>query len=252
MVERLLVINGCSHSSGSETEGPGIGDSFLCRDLSFGSLLARYLNRKPIHLALPGGSNDFIARSTACWIGNNIDKIRNKEIDVIFLIHWTSYERWEYRFNSDFDDGLYFFMDYVPDSDYKSFTPGSQDKYTTPFKTKLYKFFQRVFADNIEFWSDNKLKNVVFTQELLKQNDIKYWFGNTVDTFYESDTANSLLRFLDKTYYPYYRTRSKSFYWAGKKAGFDNQSRHIWHLPKEAHIWYTDFLIEEFKKAGLN
>lgn len=248
-MDRLLVINGCSHSAGSEVITPLKGDGKECRLNCFGTTLANKLDREPVHLAMPGGSNDWIARSTATWVSDHAELIKKKEIDVIFLIHWAASERWEFRFSEN--PILYRYMDHKFDEKYKSFTIYQDTTNVHGFQKQLYNFFQRVFAEDSIYWSDNKIKNIIFTQELLKNNKCKYWFGNAFDSFEQSKTFDSFTKILDKKYFPYLMEQDMSFYYMLKNKGFKNQSEKIWHHGKDAHDFYADWLEKEFKKVGL-
>jgi hypothetical protein len=258
-MERLLIINGCSHSAGSETEGPGIGDGIVCRNNSFGSMLAEKLDRIPVHLALPGGSNDRIARTSTAWISDNLDKIKNKEIDVLFLVHWTGAERSEYFFpESTFgkaDPLKTMFMDYSLDSEYWAVNSGTADHGTTEIQKDIYNSFYKLFVNSLETWSDNKIKNIVYLQSILKQYNVPYWFGDSFFLDYkETQTYNSLVKLIDKKYFPYHTQRDKSYYWMCSDAGYKNQDAtgQMWHLNRSAHKYYANWLLEEINKVDLN
>ncbi len=250
-MERLLVINGCSHSAGSEIPGEGIGDGRECRDRSFGSLLAKKLDRKPVHLALPGGSNEWILRSSLAWVGDNLDKIRNKEIDVVFLVHWTGAERWEYRFPER--PFLTPFIDYEHDTAYRNFSVGSINN-MDGFAKDIFKVFTRMFAEGREYWSDNKLKNILSLQSFLQVMQIPYWFGNSFDAFIHTKTYLSMNKLVNRKYYPYFGETPKSYYWLCKNIGFENQDKQnkLWHLGADAHEYYADFLKKEFDKLEMS
>lgn len=249
-VERLLVINGCSHSAGSEIPGAGIGDSEEGRRGSFGSLLAEKLNRKPIHLALPGGSNEWINRITLAWLGDNLYRIQNKEIDVVFLIHWTGLERFEYRFWQPFKTP---FVDYKHDVMYRNFSIGTQQEFLGEDRL-IFKTFCKMFVNGRGYWSDNKLKNIISLQSALKSFGCKYWFGNAFDTFESTATYSSLIKLLDPEYFPYFNNQKMCYYWYCKNLGFNNQdtTNKLWHLNGEAHRTYSDLLLTEFQKVGLD
>lgn len=250
-MERLLVINGCSHSAGSEIPGAGIGDGRECRDQSFGALLAAELNRTPVHLALPGGSNDWIHRVSTAWLADHKNQIDAGELDVMFLVHWTACERTEYRFTDN--PYNHQFIDYDYDDYYKSFSIGTPAP-TSGLPKTVFETFSKMFVDGTDYWSDNKIKNIVSLQSILKSNNCSYWFGNAFDTFVPTKTYNSLIKLIDTKYYPYLNDRDKSYYWMCKNAGFDNQDKtnKIWHLGKDAHEYYTKFLLEEIKNAKLD
>jgi len=258
-MERLLVINGCSHSAGSETEGPGIGDGIVCRNNSFGSMLAEKLDRKPVHLAFPGGSNDRIARTSTAWISDNLDKIKNKEIDVLFLVHWTGAERSEYFFpESTFgkmDPLKTKFMDYSSDQEYWAVPYGVTADSKHGVLHETYESFNRLFENSLENWSDNKIKNIVYTQGILKQFNIPFWMG---DGFYfdykNTQTYNSLVTLIDEKYFPYHNNRNKCYYWMCTEAGYKNQdpTNRMWHLGRDAHRYYVEWLLKEITKVNLN
>lgn len=258
-MERILVIQGCSHSCGSEIAGAGIGDGPVCRNNSFGALLAAQLNRKPVHIAFAGGSNDRISRTTASWIADNLDKIKNKELNVLFLIHWTSPERAEYFFTESLfgpaDPLKTKFMDYSSDQEYWAVPYGITAESKHGVLHETYESFNKLFLNSLENWSDNKIKNIIYTQGLLKQFNIPYWMG---DSFYfdyrKTQTYNSLVTLIDEKYFPYHNNRDKSYYWMCTDAGYKNQdtTNRMWHLGGAAHKYYTDWLLEEIKKVNLN
>lgn len=248
-MERLLVINGCSHSAGSEIPGAGIGDGEECRNGSFGALLAKRLGRTPIHLALPGGSNDWIYRTTAAWLGDNKHRIENKEIDVIFLIHWTGAERSEYRFWQPFRTP---FINYNHDIFYRSFSIGTTQEFQGEDRL-IFKTFCKMFINGKSYWTDNKIKNIIALQGLLKSFNCPYWFGNAFDTFFNTNTYESMSKLIDKKYFPHYDNDKLAYYWFCRDNGFKNQdpSNKLWHLDGRAHDFYSNWLYREFEDAGL-
>ena len=249
-MERLLVINGCSHAAGSEIEAPGIGDSEECRNRSFGALLAKKLNRTPVHLALPGGSNDWIYRSTAAWLGDNRQRIENKEVDVLFLIHWTGAERFEYRFWQPYKTDH---INYKHDNYYRSISIGTDQDFQGEDRL-IFKTFCKMFVNGKNYWSDNKIKNIIALQSLLKSFNCNYWFGNAFDTFFETPTYHSMIKLLDKRYFPHYDNNKLAYYWYCKNHGFNNQdpTNRFWHLNGQAHEFYSIWLHKEINDAGLD
>lgn len=249
-MERFLIINGCSHSAGSEIPGEGIGDGRECRDKSFGALLAKKLDRQPVHLALPGGSNEWIVRSSMAWVGDNLDKIRKKEIDVVFLVHWSGAERWEYRFPEK--PFLTPFIDYEHDPAYRSFSVGSINN-MDGLASDIFKIFTKMFATGTDYWSDNKLKNVLSLQSFLQVHQIPYFFGNAFDTFIHTKTYLSTNRLINRKYYPYIGDKANSYYWLCKNVGFENMDKNnkLWHLGADAHEYYAQFLHKEFIRLDL-
>ena len=255
MTDRVLVINGCSHSVGSEISGPLEGDNRECRDNSFGAVLARKLDRRMVHIAMPGGCNDWIARTTAVWLADNAAAIASGQLDPLFLIHWTGAERWEYRFpEHPFDTE---FVDMQHDNCYRSFTHKSENvNKLGAWPKRIYDTMNHSFVVDEEFWSDNKIKNVLFTQELLKRQGVRYWFGNAFTAFNSrsrTPTFESLIKLVDQQLFPYHSDEHLSFYFMCKALGFQNQDRQnrIWHLGRDAHAYYADWLLQQWQGTDL-
>ena len=250
-MEKLLVINGCSHSAGSEIPGAGIGDGPECRNNSFGATLAKKLGRTPVHLALPGGSNDWIRRTSTAWIGENLNDILSKKIDVVFLVHWTGAERWEYKFNSSQFLTPQVQLDH--DMYYKNFSIGSLTRFETKNEQRIYDTMARMFVEGKDFWSDNKINNIIALQNTLQVYGCKYWFGHAFDKFVETPTYKSMSPLINRMYFPYFESLEQSYYWLGKAQGFDNQDKSgkLWHLGKDAHDFYAEWLYKEFQKLSL-
>ena len=250
-MKKILVINGCSHSVGSEIDGPGINDGRRCRDQSFGSLLAKKLDMEVVHLALPGGSNDRISRSTLAWLGDNIDAINSREIDPIFLIHWTGAQRSEFRVSTEpFPSPL---VDHKNNDD--SYRPLSVGLVSTSLgiSKKITDWFNHLFVYDEIYWSDNKIKNILTLQNTFKTHGLKYWFGDSFDFFTKGKNFNSFAKLVDQKYFPYFDNLDMTYYWFCKNNGYNNidPTNQIWHLGADAHEFYSNFLYTEFVKVGL-
>lgn len=77
-MEKILLANGCSHVAGSESP------------ISFVEPLANKLGMSPVNLAMPGGGNDRILRTT-------IDYCVANPVDFV-IIGWSTHERTELIF----------------------------------------------------------------------------------------------------------------------------------------------------------
>ena len=80
-----LLVNGCSHTAGSEIEGSGIGEGNYNRQNCYAAQIAKKLNWEYTNIAMPGGSNDYIKRTTMLWILDNPERAKNTH----FFINWT-------------------------------------------------------------------------------------------------------------------------------------------------------------------
>ena len=90
MKEKIMLIAGCSHASGSEIDGQQ--DSKFNRQHSFGNILASKFGYNPINMAEPGSTNPTIARSILQWFSEKYD---SDSMDVFVLISWTDSSRME-------------------------------------------------------------------------------------------------------------------------------------------------------------
>jgi hypothetical protein len=84
-----LLVNGCSHTAGSEIEGSGVGEGNYNRQNCYAAQIAKKLNWEYTNIAMPGGSNDYIKRTTMLWILDNPERAKNTH----FFINWTGAER---------------------------------------------------------------------------------------------------------------------------------------------------------------
>lgn len=136
-------IIGCSHASGSELEGDGIGHlTPFNLDNSFASRLAKKMNYEPINLALPGASNDYIFRKLVEL---------TPEIRDIIILCWTGLDRIEI-----FDDVL---------DEWLNFSHGmslDHDPKFTKTHRNFYDLYVKLMCDeNLKRGTLNKIKNIV-------------------------------------------------------------------------------------------
>ena len=88
--EKILLIAGCSHSTGSEIDGNE--DSQYNREHSFGALVAKKLNRKPVSIGQVGATNTGISRQVMQWFHNCYNP---DTMNVNVLVCWTEPTRLE-------------------------------------------------------------------------------------------------------------------------------------------------------------
>lgn len=81
MANKVLLANGCSHVAGSEST------------ISFAAPLAEKMGMTAVNIALPGGGNDRILRTT-------IDYCVSNPVDFV-VIGWSTHERMELVFRDE-------------------------------------------------------------------------------------------------------------------------------------------------------
>ena len=236
--EKIMLIAGCSHTGGYEIDGTM--DSEHNRAHSFGGLLAKHTNRKPIHLAAGGISNSYILRTVLLWFANNYDP---ETQDVFCVVGWTDSSRWEVplahgqdivsnnphidwfpRSNNDY---LHLQLSWIhpnrPDFPEFAHLEAMQEKYHN---------IMGEFPEQMEILSFNYALQL---QSFFKSLNVDYVM---VDTLHNFDThsmwISPLASLIDYDRYPNAGTPSESFYFKYREK-YPNVSRDYEHLGAEAH-----------------
>ena len=238
----ILVTIGCSHTSGSMIDGRN-GTSWYNKQHSFGGRLAEKYNMAHFNLGVPGGSNQYIYRSTIRFINN----FMNNTNDYIFLIGWTSTNRIEMRYpeNSPYTHKVV--GDFL-DTKYVPFTVGTNPLlYHTTELRQLDKLCPLVFYED-QLATDWAVYAYTL-QNLFMNKNIKYYMFNTCHDIAVVDNNKDIIQALDKNlYYNPTDIDSSMLYWALNK-GFDKTS--CWHLKQDGHQAWADHLEGLLAKQGL-
>ena len=236
-----LFVNGCSHTAGSEIEGSGIGDGNYNRENCFGAQLANRLGVNYTNIALPGGSNDYINRTSTYWILDNLELAKKS----LFLIHWTGSSRSELFFYKNDIEKYWQFIPYVPDQHVGHFHP-DHCAYIFPQTEKhvLSKISKYMFA-NGDHWEINRYLNIINLQTILEAHQIPYIFRNGFQSC-ASDNRYSYYQNkinLDKFYK--FNDTSESFFEHCVAAGFSVEGQKYWHHRKDAHTYWASRLYDQ-------
>jgi hypothetical protein len=239
MKEKIMLIAGCSHASGSEIDGEQ--DSKFNRQHSFGNILAGKTGSTPINMAEPGSTNPTIARSILQWFSEKYDA---ESMDVFVLVSWTDSSRMEvpwYRKT--------WFGDHNPFNDYHASTgvdfnrinlgwPGG-DAEEKMFIAEYHKFI----AKNEKYLEIVSANAVLQLQYFFKSKDIEYLMCNASYMFQPRDTyTNFYLDQIDNTKYYNMEDNEMSFYIKYKNAGYTNPKAKYWHHNETPHALYADEL----------
>lgn len=233
-----VLINGCSHSAGSEIEGSGIGDGNYNRENSFGAQFAKQLDCTYTNIAYPGGSNDYVARTTMYWILDNKELAKN----TLFLIHWTGTDRTEY-FYEDGETYAYDFIKYSPDKKVAHLHP----QHYPDWAPKRWKKNLDVLGTNLfinqSHWDINRYNNIIQTQEFLKSNNCKYIFRNAFQCCENKPRYQYYIDKIDKENFLHFDNIEESFYEHCFNAGFDTSGQEHWHHRIDAHTYWANRLF---------
>ena len=211
----IIYVNGDSHSAGS-----GLETVTQC----FGSLVAQQFELPMVNQALPGGSNNYIIRSTQDWIRACNDK-------SFVLIGWSSWEREEWPYRGEFfqvNSNADTFGDAELDQRYRTWVNGL-DEHTIPNLGKEW---------HEHIWQ---------LHEQLKIKNIPHLFFNCfydffVDPKHQRDWGVNF-------FHPYENNWS---YWHYLKSqGYKTISDNNLHFKADAHQAWADALIQHIKKHNL-
>jgi hypothetical protein len=241
----ILVANGCSHTSGSELY-KNRGECAENRNFSYAKKVADKLGYGYVNLAINGGSNDYIFRSTIEFINKNIKNIQN----YVFLIGWTSSLRIElrydnkneYLFNRKADISFY-------DKKYIPITPGTD---ISLFEDKRFGKMIKKNKDLLieETFCSDKFANYAFSlQSIFEIYNIKYFMFNTIHGQIETDNNKETLKNLLKNpkYYNPLDHNDTFFFYCRDVLGHTNITKY-WHHQQPAHNDWGEIMYERTKQ----
>jgi hypothetical protein len=234
-----VLINGCSHSAGSEIEGSGIGEGNYNRENSFGAQFAKQLGCTYTNIAYPGASNDYIARTTLYWILDNPVLAK----DTLFLIHWTGTERTEYFYDKG-NTTAFDFIPFKPDTCVTHLHPQHYPDWAPMHWSKnLDALSEQIFLNPVQ-WNVNRYNNIIQTQELLKSKNYKYIFRNAFQCCDSSLRYRYYADKIDKENFLHFDNVQESFYENCLSQGYSVEGQQYWHHKIQAHAYWANKLLE--------
>lgn len=166
--EKILLVAGCSHSCGSEIEGPGIWKSQYNIDNCFGGILSKDLGLTHVNIATPGSSNALMISNLIHHLNLLLTEYSNNQ--VIALLGWTNFSRLE----AVFDGYLYkwtFNSDLHPEWKNK------------PTEIRQYhKAWQRIY--NHDMGCNDHVVKYTLLKNFLENKKINHFSFNAVDSIF--------------------------------------------------------------------
>jgi hypothetical protein len=207
MPRRTLVVNGCSHAAGSDIDPLDVEPSGWSAHRAFGKHLADSLGWDYVNIAMPGGSNERIVRTTIEWVGQ---ASRDPSQPPPFvLVMWTGHARFEV-----YDDRRCCWLNLCPGIEA---TP-----YFDDYSFELQRYFRYhvlVRTTRTEtatrFWLD-----VVLLQSYLEAKGIDYLFCNGYQSLDNGADFEVFARQLNRRRYYEPFDNSRSFWWQLKHDGY--------------------------------
>ena len=240
MTDKILLIAGCSHTGGSEIDGSQ--DSAYNRENSYGGVLARKLNRKPVNIAMVAMSNRAIARSVLNWFSKEYDA---DTMDVIVLIGWTENIRIDF-----------------PNPHAIGYGPANTD---TDYYTKINEHFLQINAGwaggndyerkVIPYWHEYQatheymcelecINTVLQMQYFCKSKNVDYVMTNTMKMFSEDNShLDFYIEQVDQSKYMDMLDNDAAFFWHYRNAGYENPKAKYWHHNEEPHRLHAEKLF---------
>jgi len=246
MSKRNFYVLGCSHASGSELEGDGVGhNTDFNLNNSFAALLGKKMGYNVINLAFPGGSNDSIFRTChrlldstegedpLSWQRSTVplkpspwipQPKFDQDQDIIF-VSWTGEERLEV-----FDTNNSEWMNYSVGA---SLTASKFNRHHRDF----YNSYIRFWCSADETGYNNKLKNVLALDAYAK-------YRGAVVIHHDSF---ALFKFMIKNDLLWLNPSSTFVNWA-EENDYDHSSE-WYHYCLDAHKDYANKLYGELIAA---
>jgi hypothetical protein len=243
-MKKLMLIAGCSHTSGSEINGEE--DSPYNRQKSYGNQLAEMMGYTPINIAEPGSTNTTIARSILQWFS---EKYNPNEMEVFVVVGWTESTRMEIPWHRPT-----WYAAHCPYGDYAATTstdylrinsgwPGAD-----PEEKVVVPEYQRFMASNEKYLEILSANTVLQIQYFLKSKNVDYVMCNTMHVFYPRDTHTRFyMEQIDSSKYYNLENSSLSFYQKYKQLGFVNTKAKYWHHDEGPHRLYAEELYDFIK-----
>lgn len=236
-----ILINGCSHTAGSEIEGPGIGEGNYNRDNCFGAQLARKLGVVYTNIALPGASNDYINRSTAMWMLDNPALAKH----TLYLIHWTGSSRSEIFFDESKTDSYWQFLPYVSDRNVGHIHPDHYANVIPAGSRRNANTLSKSLFINEEHWEINRYLNIINLQTLLQANEFPCIFKNGFQSCANGPRYDYYQKKIVNEKFVGYNDPKMSFFEHCLARGFSIDGQEYWHHTKAAHDYWADLLYLE-------
>lgn len=245
-MEKLMLISGCSHTSGSEING--MEDSVYNRQKSYGNQLAYMMGYEPINVAAPAAANGTITRTVLEWFKENYDPTK---MEVFVVVGWTESSRMEVPYHT-----MQWYEHYTPHGDWFSKTARNYKRINFGYEgfndeeKEMMSYYQRFMADNTNYLEILSANYVLQLQYFFKSQKIDYVMCNTMHMFTPNEQLDFYLSLVDQTKYYNMLDNENAFFWKYRNAGYENPKAKYWHHNEVPHKLYAEELykfIEENK-----
>lgn len=243
MREKVMLISGCSHTSGSEIDGTA--DSVFNRQRSYGNLLADKMGYRPINIALNGNSNGGILRNTIEWITTEYDP---QKIDLFVLVGWTEPYRIDFPLSEGDRNGPASFPDWKSKTTDNFFQANVFGNSNDRQKQRLIKYVKPFLIECPAYFEIYTLNLMLHLQHFLRYYRIKYLMVNTMHSIQPEFQKFSKVYVdqIDNNYfYKFgYEHSYPGFYWHYKDLGYHNKQSIFDHHDEKPHQLFANELYQ--------
>lgn len=238
MKKKIMLIAGCSHTSGSEMDGTG--DSQYNRDNSFGNILAGKLGYTPVNIAISGATNQGIARSILDWVTSFYNQ---DELELFVLVAWTESSRLEVPSpRLHYYDTANEFSNFFAENNKMFLRVNFASTGGDQWESDQYKYYQNFMSKNLEWLEINSANLVLQIQYFLESLKVKYVMCNTMGMFTDNAFVKSYIEKIDQRKYMSMLDTSQSFWWKYKNLGYTNNKAKYWHHGEQPHLLFAEEL----------
>jgi hypothetical protein len=242
--EKIMIIAGCSHTSGSEIDG--LEDSTYSRQQSYGNQLAHKMGYTPVNMAEPGSTNPTIARSVLQWFSENYN---SSTMEIFVVVGWTESTRMEVPWHNPAHYGAH-----CPYGDYYA-SSGSQYLRVNmgwlglnPEEKEIIPSYHEFMARNEKYLEIVSANAVLQLQYFLEAKNINYIMCNVMHMFTENDShLKFYINQINRNKYYNMEKNDQSFFIKYKNLGYTNPKAKYWHHGETPHAMFADELLKFIK-----
>jgi len=237
--EKIMLIAGCSHTTGSEING--LEDSVFNRQKSYGNQLAYKIGYTPVNIAEPGSTNPTIARSILQWFS---EKYNSVTMEVFVVVGWTESTRMEVPFHRPCH-----YNQHCPFGDYYASTSTNFLRInmgwtgSDPEEKALIPDYHRFMAQNEKYLEIVSANAILQIQYFLQSKDVDYVMCNVMHMFTKKDKHTKFyIDQIDQSKYYNMLDNDQSFYPKYKNLGYTNPKAKYWHHNEFPHALHAEEL----------
>ena len=236
---KILVAIGDSHTNGSQIDGQHGSSEYNLRN-GFPAMIAKEYGYELHNVSKPGGSNQYIHRSTIHYINNYM----HPENEYFFLIGWSSCNRIELRY-PDNTPWLHHTKGDFTDLKNIPFTPGTDPILWKSTQLKLLQNYTTFLFANDDIMYAKWAGYALGLQHYLKAKGLPFYMHNTCERLPLNPATNGIVSHIDPDYY--LQPSEMEWVYIVYLENLGYQKSECWHFREDGHRVWADILIDKVK-----